>query len=285
MSHYDYTNINKRITELTGICKKNYNINPELYNKYEVKRGLRDINGKGVLAGLTDISEVRSTEIVDGKEVPCVGKLFYRGIDVEEIVSGFINEQRFGFEESAYLLLFGELPTKEQLDDFMSLLADFRRLPSTFVRDIIMKSPSEDIMNALSRSVLSLYSYDNIANDISIDNVLRQCLQLIALFPVLAVYSYQAYSYYKNGESLYIHRPQPELSTAENILYTLRPDSKYTELEARILDVALVLHAEHGGGNNSTFTTHVVTSSGSDTYSVIAASLGSLKGPKHGGKY
>ncbi len=283
MSHYDYTNINKRITELTGICKKNYNINPELYNKYEVKRGLRDINGKGVLAGLTDISEVRSTEIVDGKEVPCVGKLFYRGIDVEEIVSGFINEQRFGFEESAYLLLFGELPTKEQLDDFMSLLADFRRLPSTFVRDIIMKSPSEDIMNALSRSVLSLYSYDNIANDISIDNVLRQCLQLIALFPVLAVYSYQAYSYYKNGESLYIHRPQPELSTAENILYTLRPDSKYTELEARILDVALVLHAEHGGGNNSTFTTHVVTSSGSDTYSVIAASLGSLKGPKHGG--
>ena len=246
MSHYDYTNINKRITELTGICKKNYNINPELYNKYEVKRGLRDINGKGVLAGLTDISEVRSTEIVDGKEVPCVGKLFYRGIDVEEIVSGFINEQRFGFEESAYLLLFGELPTKEQLDDFMSLLADFRRLPSTFVRDIIMKSPSEDIMNALSRSVLSLYSYDNIANDISIDNVLRQCLQLIALFPVLAVYSYQAYSYYKNGESLYIHRPQPELSTAENILYTLRPDSKYTELEARILDVALVLHADMG---------------------------------------
>lgn len=283
MTHYDSSKKNEKISELAGVCRKNYNINPDLYAKYEVKRGLRDINGKGVLAGLTDISEVCSTKIVNGKEVPCEGQLFYRGINIKDIVNGFISEKRFGFEETVYLLLFGELPNKDTLEEFTEILAEFRKLPTTFVRDIIMKSPSDDMMNSLARSVLSLYSYDTLANDTSVNNVLRQCLELIAVFPLLSVYSFQAYSYYKNGESLFIHRPQPQLSTAENILYMLRPDSSYTELEARILDVALVLHAEHGGGNNSTFTTHVVTSSGTDTYSAISASLGSLKGPKHGG--
>ena len=258
-------------------------INQELYSKYEVKRGLRDINGKGVLAGLTEISEVRSYTVVDSEMVPCEGKLFYRGIDIEQIVEGFVLEKRFGFEEVTYLLLFGELPNKQQLEEFSALLSHYRTLPTSFVRDIIMKAPSSDMMNTLARSVLTLYSYDERANDISIPNVLRQCLQLIALFPLLSVYGYQAYRHYHDGQSLFIHQPQPELSTAENILHILRPDSSYTELEARILDIALVLHAEHGGGNNSTFTTHVVSSSGTDTYSTVAASLGSLKGPKHGG--
>ena len=220
---------------------------------------------------------------VDGQTVSCEGKLFYRGVNVEDIVAGFLKEKRFGFEETVYLLLFGDLPTKEQLDEFTQLLARYRSLPPSFVRDVILKAPSSDMMNTLARSVLTLYSYDNNANDISIDNVLRQCLQLIASFPLLSVYGYHAYNYYHNGESLFIHNPLPELSTAENILRILRPDSSYTELEAKILDLALVLHAEHGGGNNSTFTTHVVSSSGTDTYSTVAASLGSLKGPKHGG--
>jgi citrate synthase len=272
-----------KIEELSSLCKNNYNIEPELYQKYEVKRGLRDINGKGVLAGLTDISEVCSTKTVNGETVPCNGKLFYRGINIEDIVRGFTEENRFGFEETVYLLLFGEMPDTDELSAFNSLLSDFRKLPNSFVRDVIMKSPSSDMMNSLARSVLTLYSYDENPNDTSIPNVLRQCIQLIALFPLLSVYGYQAYAHYRNNESLFIHPPKPELSTAENILYALRPDSSYTELEAKILDVALVLHAEHGGGNNSTFTTHVVTSSGTDTYSAIAASLGSLKGPKHGG--
>ena len=215
--------------------------------------------------------------------MPCEGELYYRGINIKDIVAGFIKEKRFGFEEVTYLLLFGNLPTQEQLDSFIKILSHYRTLPTSFVRDIIMKAPSRDMMNTLARSVLTLYSYDPTASDISIGNVLRQCLQLIALFPLLSVYGYQTYSHYHDGNSLFIHSPLPDLSTAENILHVLRPDSKYSELEARILDLALVLHADHGGGNNSTFTTHVVSSSGTDTYSTIAASLGSLKGPKHGG--
>ena len=278
-----YSEITPEIRLLAEQCEKNGRIDPELYGKYDVKRGLRDLNGKGVLAGLTEISEIVSTKKVDGKEVPCEGKLYYRGIDVEELIRGCVKDRRFGFEETTYLLLFGELPTPQQLQDFTRLLGGYRRLPTSFVRDIIMKAPSRDMMNTLARSVLTLYSYDDFASDISIPNVLRQCLQLIALFPMLSVYGYQAYRHYHDGQSLYIHPPVESLSTAENILHILRPDCKYTELEARVLDIALILHAEHGGGNNSTFTTHVVSSSGTDTYSAIAAALGSLKGPKHGG--
>ena len=278
-----FSEITPDILNLSELCVKNGSIAPELYGKFDVKRGLRDLNGKGVLTGLTEISEVCSTKLVDGESVPCEGKLYYRGVDVEKIVGGFIRENRFGFEETAYLLLFGELPDRKTLDKFTALLAQYRTLPTSFVRDIIMKAPSKDMRNTLARSVLTLYSYDERADDVSVPNVLRQCLQLIALFPLLSVYGYQAYNHYHEGQSLYIHSPLPELSTAENILRILRPDSGYTALEARVLDVALVLHAEHGGGNNSTFTTHVVTSSGTDTYSAVAASLGSLKGPKHGG--
>ena len=278
-----YSEITPKIRELAKRCLDSSAIEPTLYTEYKVNRGLRDLQGNGVLTGLTEISEIQSSKMVDGQQVPCEGKLFYRGIDVEEIVAGFTNQHRFGFEETTYLLLFGNLPTWEQLKDFQQVLSDYRTLPTSFVRDIIMKAPSSDMMNTLARSVLTLYSYDENANDIRIENVLRQCLQLIALFPLLSVYGYQAYSHYHDGNSLYIHNPLPELSTAENILRILRPDSQYSQLEAHILDLALVLHAEHGGGNNSTFTTHVVSSSGTDTYSVIAASLGSLKGPKHGG--
>jgi 2-methylcitrate synthase len=283
MNSNSLSEITDRILDLSKLCTSTGQIDPSLYTKYEVKRGLRDINGKGVLAGLTDIAEVKSYTIEDHELVPCEGKLYYRGIDVEDIVKGFIDDDRFGFEEVTYLLLFGKMPTKRELIDFTTLLANYRTLPTSFVRDIIMKAPSQDMMNTLARSVLTLYSYDNNADDTSLPNVLRQCLQLISLFPLLSVYGYQAYSHYHDGNSLYIHSPLPELSTAENILYMLRPDSKYTPLEAKILDIALVLHAEHGGGNNSTFTTHVVTSTGTDTYSAIAASLGSLKGPRHGG--
>lgn len=283
MNSNGLSDITDKILDLSKLCTSTGQIDPTLYTKYEVKRGLRDINGKGVLAGLTDIAEVKSYTIEDHELVPCEGKLYYRGINVEDIVNGFIDDDRFGFEEVTYLLLFGKLPTKRQLIDFTTLLAGYRTLPTSFVRDIIMKAPSQDMMNTLARSVLTLYSYDDNADDTSLPNVLRQCLQLISLFPLLSVYGYQAYSHYHDGNSLYIHAPLPELSTAENILYILRPDSKYTPLEAKILDIALVLHAEHGGGNNSTFTTHVVTSTGTDTYSAIAASLGSLKGPRHGG--
>ncbi len=283
MSHYNFSKITPAIEKLSEKCMNSYNIDPELYVKYDVKRGLRDLNGKGVLAGLTDIGDVCSNQIIDGKSVPCEGKLYYRGIDIEEIVEGFISEDRLGFEETTYLLLFGKLPKKEELDGLQNILGQFRTLPTNFVRDIIMKSPSNDMMNILARSVLTLYAYDDMADDTSIPNVLRQCLELISLLPVIAVYAYHSYNYYKNGGSLVIHKPRHDLSTAENILYMLRADSKYTKLEAKILDLALVLHAEHGGGNNSTFTTHVVSSSGTDTYSSTAASLGSLKGPKHGG--
>lgn len=278
-----YTDITPEIMELAKRCKENTIIDPELYTKYDVKRGLRDISGKGVLTGLTDICEILSYTLVDNDYIPCEGKLYYRGVNVEDFINGFMKENRFGFEEATYLLMFGNLPTKEQLGNYVKLLEQYRELPPSFVRDIIMKAPSKDMMNTLARSVLTLYSYDEKADDISIENVLRQSLQLIAIFPLLSVYGYQAYGHYHFGKSLVIHSPKEGLSTAENILYMLRPDMKYTELEAKILDIALVLHAEHGGGNNSTFTTHVVTSSGTDTYSSIAASLGSLKGPKHGG--
>ena len=279
----NYTEITPELKALAKLCVENSSISPELYTKYEVKRGLRDINGKGVLTGLTEVSKIQSYTIVDSEMVPCDGKLYYHGVDVEDIVAGFMKEKRFGFEEVVYLLLFGKLPNKEELAGLNHLLSEYRSLPTNFVRDIILKAPSKDMMNTLARSVLTMYAYDDKADDTSIPNVLRQCIQLIAIFPMLSVYGYQAYSHYHDGNSLFIHSPKPELSTAENILHILRPDSKYTELEARILDLALVLHAEHGGGNNSTFTTHVVTSSGTDTYSTIAASLGSLKGPKHGG--
>ena len=279
----NFSEITPEIMALSELCKTNGSIEPGLYGKYDVKRGLRDISGKGVLAGLTEISEVCSSIEKDGQSIPCEGKLYYRGVDIEEIVKGFISEKRFGFEEVVYLLLFGALPDEKELQNFSSLLANYRTLPTSFVRDIIMKAPSADMMNTLARSVLTLYSYDEKANDISIPNVLRQSLQLIALFPMLSVYGYQAYAHYHDGKSLFIHPPMQNLSTAENLLHILRPDSQYTELEAKILDVALVLHAEHGGGNNSSFTTHVVTSSGTDTYSAIAAAIGSLKGPKHGG--
>lgn len=283
VSERNYSAITPEVEFLNEMCVNNNKIDSELYLQHKVFRGLRDLNGKGVLTGLTEVSEINAKKEVDGKLVPCEGKLYYRGIDVEEIVKGFVSEKRFGFEETAYLLLIGNLPNKEELEAFNELLASYRSLPSSFVRDVIMKAPSYDMMNTLARSVLTLYSYDENPNDTSTANVLRQSLQLIAMFPLLSVYGYQAYNHYHNDESLIIHTPRADLSTAENILYMLRSDSKYTELEARILDLALVLHAEHGGGNNSTFTTHVVSSSGTDTYSVIAAALGSLKGPKHGG--
>lgn len=284
VNYYNYSEISPQIMELSEVCIANGRIDIDLYEKYKVNRGLRDVNGKGVLTGLTDISEITAHETDEnGNTEPCDGKLFYRGRDINDIVQGFVSDDRYGFEEVVYLLLFGELPDEEDLKSFDKLLAKYRNLPPNFVRDVIMKAPSGDMMNMLSRSVLTLYSYDDKADDISIPNVLRQCIQLIAIFPLLAVYAYQAYRHYKLYESLIIHRPLPELSTAENILRMLRPDSKYTDLEAKILDLALVLHAEHGGGNNSSFTTHVVSSSGTDTYSTIAASLGSLKGPKHGG--
>ncbi len=266
------------------LCLNEGAIDPELYTKYSVNRGLRDINGKGVLTGLTEISEVKSKEIVNGQEIPCEGQLFYRGYDVKDIVRDIASTKRFGFEETAYILLFGSLPEKSELDEFKTVLANYRLLPGSFVRDFIMKAPSDDIMNSLARSVLALYSYDENPNDTSVENVLRQSIRLISLFPLLSVYGYQAYNYYvKGNSSFFIHEPKHEYSTAENILYMLRLDGKFTPLEAQLLDISLILHAEHGGGNNSTFTTHVVTSSGTDTYSAIAAALGSLKGPKHGG--
>ncbi len=283
MDHKSYSDLTPRILELAKMTEEAGYIEQELFTKYDVKRGLRDLNGKGVLAGLTHISDVRATKIVDGESVPTEGNLFYRGYNVKDLVKGFTEANHFGFEETSYLLLFGELPSREELAEFNEMLADYRNLPTHFVRDIIMKAPSKDMMNTLARSVLTLYSYDDRADDTSMPNVLRQCLQLISIFPMLAIYGYQAYSYYHDGNSFFIHKPKPEYSTAENILHLLRPDSKFTPLEAKLLDIALVLHAEHGGGNNSSFTTHVVTSSLTDTYSTIAAAIGSLKGPRHGG--
>lgn len=283
MDHNSYSEITPEIFRLANMSKQAGIIDTELFTKYDVKRGLRDLNGKGVLAGLTNISDVRANKIVDGVQIPTHGRLFYRGYDVKDLVEGFAEDSNFGYEEATYLLLFNKLPDAKELEMFKSLLAGYRSLPTSFVRDIIMKAPSNDMMNTLARSVLTLYSYDDRADDTSLPNVLRQCLQLISLFPLLSIYGYQAYSHYHDGKSLFIHQPRQELSTAENILHILRPDSIYTPLEAKILDIALVLHMEHGGGNNSTFTTHVVTSSGTDTYSTIAAAMASLKGPKHGG--
>ena len=283
MSVKNYSMITPKIYTLSELCMENSNIDPKLYEVHHVKRGLRDIDGKGVVTGLTEISTIISSKEVDGKTVPCDGELYYRGININDLVNGFTKEGRFGFEETVYLLLFGSLPDKKALADFNKILVDYKMLPKNFVRDVIMKAPNQDIMNSLARSVLTLYSYDKNANDLSIPNVLRQCIQLISNFSSLAVYAYQAYRHFIKGCGLYIHNPDPKLSTAENILRLLRPDKKFTALEARRLDLALVLHAEHGGGNNSTFTTHVVTSSGTDTYSSVAASLCSLKGPKHGG--
>lgn len=273
-----------QINKYADRCVTNSSIDPNLYDTYDVKRGLRDRKtGKGVLTGLTEIGDVHSFDIVDGKSVPCEGKLYYRGIDIEDIVKGFLDENRFGFEETTYLLLFGELPTPERLKNFNRVLAQYRTLPTSFVRDIIMKAPGRDMMNLLARCVLSLYSWDENPDDTSISNVLRQSLSLIARVPLISVYGYQVHEHYHNGGNLHIINPDLNLSTAENILRLLRPDGSYTHLEAKLLDLALVLHAEHGGGNNSTFTNHVVSSSGTDTYSAVAASLGSLKGPKHGG--
>ena len=270
------------IQDYAQLCREADRLEAQLFDEYEVQRGLRDKNGNGVVTGLTNISRIDSFEMIDGVKTPCEGKLWYRGYNCIELVNGF-RGKNFGFEEVAYLLLFGELPTQQQLEDFRNILIAHRTLPTNFTRDVIMKAPSSDIMNSLIRSVLTLASYDKNCSDTSIENVLRQCIGLISVFPMLAVYGYHAYNHYQNDESMYIHRPSNKLSTAENLLMMLRPDKKYTELEAKVLDIALVLHMEHGGGNNSTFTTRVVTSSGSDTYSVVAAALSSLKGPKHGG--
>lgn len=273
-----------QIEQLAETARASTIIDSDLYDKYDVKRGLRDINGKGVLAGLTEISEINSSYTdADGVSHPKEGELFYRGIPIEQIVDGFVQEERFGFEEVTYLLIFGKLPTEQELKSFIKIMRSFRVLPPNFVRDIIMKKPSIDMMNVLARGVLTLYAYDNKADDISIPNVLRQCLQLTAQLPLMSVYGYHVYKHYHDNGSLIIHNSDKYMSTAENILHLLRPNSEFTPLEARLLDLCLVLHAEHGGGNNSTFTTHVVSSSGTDTYSTIAASLGSLKGPRHGG--
>ena len=271
------------ISSFAEECVKNSAIDSSLYSQYDVKKGLRDKNGVGVLAGLTKVSCIESHDMVDGKKVPCDGRLYYRGYNILDLVKGHGVKDNFRFEEITYLLLFGRLPNREELDDFIEILAHMRQLPTNFVRDVIMKAPSKDMMNSLAKSVLTLASYDDHVSDLSISNVLRQCLMMISEFPMLAVYGYHAYNHYERDESMYIHRPDPTLSTAENLLRMLRSDMKYTALEARVLDLALVLHMEHGGGNNSTFTTHVVSSSGTDTYAAMAAALSSLKGPKHGG--
>lgn len=280
----NYSEITPYIKELAALSDNSNHIVPQMYLEHDVKRGLRDLNGNGVVAGLTEVSCIKAKERDEtGKEIPCEGQLYYRGINIRDIVKGFMKDNRPGFEETVYLLLFSALPKKDELDRFSNQLSLYRSLPPSFVRDLILKAPGKDMMNILSRSVLALYAYDENPDDISTPNVLRQCLQLIAEFPLLAVYSYQSYQHYHNGKSLFIHFPKPELRTAENLLYILRENGEYSPLEAKLLDLALVLHAEHGGGNNSTFTTHVVTSSGTDTYSAVSAALGSLKGPRHGG--
>ncbi len=279
-----YSEITPYISRLAELSDQNNGIAPQMYNEHNVKRGLRDIDGNGVVAGLTEISAIKAKELApDGRELPCEGQLYYRGVNIRDIVKGFLTEGRPGFEETVYLLLFSKLPSADELSAFTAHLSDCRSLPPSFVRDLILKAPGKDMMNILSRSVLALYAYDDEPDDLSTANVLRQCLRLIAQFPLLAVYSYQSFQHYYNGKSLFIHFPKPELRTAENLLYILRENGEFSPLEAQILDLALVLHAEHGGGNNSTFTTHVVTSSGTDTYSAISAALGSLKGPRHGG--
>ncbi|MGN0345055.1 MAG: citrate/2-methylcitrate synthase [Lachnospiraceae bacterium] len=263
-------------------CRANDAIDRRLYDEYGVNCGLRDENGNGVLTGLTNISKIVSSKIVDGKKVSCDGELWYRGYRVENLING-LGPQEMGFEKIAYLLLMGQLPTAEEEAEFRELMGEVRTLPTNFTRDVIMKAPSEDIMNSMTRSILTLASYDPKAKDTSVANSLRQCIQLISEFPLLAVYGYNAYNHYEKDQSMFIHHPDPNLSTAENLLMLLRPDKQYSPVEAKVLDTALILHMEHGGGNNSTFTTRVVTSSGSDTYSTMAAAMSSLKGPKHGG--
>ena len=280
----NYSEITPYIEKLAHLSNANNHIRPEMYAEHHVNRGLRDMNGNGVVTGLTEISTINAKKtLASGEVVPCHGQLFYRGINVYDLVTGFIEDDRFGFEETAYLLLFSAQPDRGALAEFQKTLADYRSLPTSFVRDMILKAPGRDMMNILSRCVLALYAYDENPDDISIPNVLRQCLQLISVLPLLAVYSYQSFQHYHQGKSLFIHLPEKGLSTAENLLRILREDGNFTHLEAKMLDLCMVLHAEHGGGNNSTFTTHVVTSSGTDTYSAVAAALGSLKGPRHGG--
>ena len=278
----DMTQLNDYTTRSEAVCRRNDTISPRLYEEYGVKKGLRDENGNGVLAGLTNISKITSSKIVDGKKIPCDGQLWYRGYRVEDLI-GSLGETELGYEKIAYLLLMGQMPDSAAAEEFRRLLGECRTLPTNFTRDVIMKAPGKDIMNSMTRGILTLASYDEHAIDTSVSNSLRQCIQLIAEFPLLAVYGYHAYNYYENMDSMVIHRPDPALSTAENLLMMLRPNKKYTATEAKVLDTALILHMEHGGGNNSTFTTRVITSSGSDTYSTIAAAMSSLKGPKHGG--
>lgn len=273
----------QQVDHLMELAEPHYQIEPDLYMKYEVKRGLRDLDGRGVRAGLTTISKVSATQLVDGKEVSAPGQLLYRGIPIDQLVQGFITHNRFGFEEIIYLLLMGRLPKPEEMQEFHQLLAHYQELPNHFNSGVIMKMPSDNIMNTMAKCVLALHAYDPKPDDTSLPNVMRQCLQLIAQFPSLAVFGYQASMYFRNDKSMFIQKPDPKLTIAENILYMMRPDGKYTQLEAKLLDLCLVLHAEHGGGNNSAFTVHVVSSSGTDTYSTVAAALGSLKGPKHGG--
>ena len=279
----EFSEVTPELVRLANICETHDLIDTSLYAKYNVKRGLRDLDGKGVLTGITEISTINAYREIDGVNTPIEGELFYRGMNIYDLVDGFTSEDRFGYEETVYLLLFGELPTREELDNFNHLLGHYRKLPRNFTRDVIMTAPNKDIMNAMAKSILSLSSYDKNTSDTSIPNVLRQSIQLIANFPTIAVYSYLAHRHYNLGKGIYIHTPKPNLSTAENLLRILRSNKSYTDTEAKLLDLALVLHAEHGGGNNSTFTTHVVTSSGTDTYSSVTASLCSLKGPKHGG--
>ena len=280
----NYSEITPYVKKLSELSDRRNHILPAMYAEHDVKRGLRDIDGNGVVAGLTEVSHIKAKDVdQEGNVIPCAGQLYYRGVNVRDLVRGFVSDDRLGFEETVYLLLFSQLPNKAELGEFCNQLSLYRSLPPSFVRDMILKAPGKDMMNVLSRSVLALYAYDENPDDISTANILRQCLELIAQFPLLAVYGYQSFQHYHNGQSLFIHYPKKELNTAENLLYILREDGCYTPLEAKLLDLALVLHAEHGGGNNSTFTTHVVSSSGTDTYSAISAALGSLKGPRHGG--
>ncbi len=279
-----YSAITPYIEKMADLSNRNNSIKPEMYIEHRVNRGLRDLKGNGVVTGLTEVSTITAKKINEnGEAIPCEGELRYRGINVRDLVDGFSKDNRFGFEETVYLLLFSQLPNQEELAEFTKQLSAYRSLPKSFVRDMILKAPGKDMMNILSRCVLALYAYDDNPDDISVQNVLRQSMQMISMFPLLAVYAYQSYRHYHRGKSLHIRLPKPQYSTAENLLHILRKDGTFTDLEAKVLDLALVLHAEHGGGNNSTFTTHVVTSSGTDTYSAIAAALGSLKGPRHGG--
>ena len=282
MTMMNEKNVKEYSESITPICEKNDRIAPRLYDEYGVNLGLRDENGKGVLTGLTGISKIVSSKVIDGKRVPCEGELWYRGYRIEELIAGLGNDE-YGYEKIAYLLLMGSLPSKEELEEFRQVIGQCRSLPTNFTRDVIMKAPTDDIMNSMTRSILTLASYDKDAKDISLPNVIRQSIQLISVFPQLAVYAYNAYRHYEKNDSMFIHHPDPELSTSENLLQMLRPDKHYTDVEAKVLDAALILHMEHGGGNNSTFTTRVVSSSGSDTYSTLAASMSALKGPKHGG--